>query len=173
VSVGSDDLRLAFSILRLSREAPGENVFIDMLLATEPDLATLGEPIVFPVFGRGRVLYALAGGGIRSETIDEAAQFLIGRCSCQVKEENPGADLLVSADWEAMVRPKQGMVEPDLAGASPDRGLPVVVKIEPSASAPATGKNTRILSIALAAGTLALLALVLLDRLARHRGRKS
>lgn len=126
VSVGAEDLRLAFSMLRLSRDDSRESSFVDMLLATEPDLASLGEPIVFPVFGRGRVLYALVGGGINSETIDEAALFLIGQCSCQVKEENPGADLLMSEDWAAMVT----RVEPAPVASDETEGpAPEIVRI--------------------------------------------
>jgi hypothetical protein len=44
------------------------------------------------------------GKGIKHETIDEAASFLIGSCSCQVKEKNPGADLLMSVDWKALLK---------------------------------------------------------------------
>lgn len=104
VSVGQDDLKLEFSVLRVSRRDPAEAGFVKTLLGTEVDLEELSEPMVFPVFGRGRALYALIGKGINHETIDEAASFLIGRCSCQVKELNPGIDLLVSADWDAMLK---------------------------------------------------------------------
>ena len=60
--------------------------------------------MVFPVFGQARVLYALVGKGIRHETIDRAASFLIGSCSCQVKEQNPGADLLMTVDWKKLLK---------------------------------------------------------------------
>jgi hypothetical protein len=44
------------------------------------------------------------GKGIRPETIDEAAQFLIGSCSCQVKEQNPGMDIAMAVDWKQLVK---------------------------------------------------------------------
>ena len=91
-----------------------------MLLGSEEDLAESKEPIAFPIYGRGCVLYALVGKGINAETIDEACAFLVGPCSCIVKEENPGVDLLVSADWDGQVR-RQAVPEralPELTGFS-------------------------------------------------------
>ena len=53
---------------------------------------------MIPVFGQGRALYALVGDGIKHETIDRAATFLIGKCSCEVREQNPGFDLLLASE---------------------------------------------------------------------------
>jgi len=104
VSVPDEGLKLAFSTLRISRGDPSEKFFIPLLLATEKDLKAQDSPIVFPVFGQARVLYALVGKGINHNTIDDAASFLIGSCSCQVKEQNPGADLLMSVDWKKILK---------------------------------------------------------------------
>ena len=104
VSAAAANLKLSFSGMRLARETAAERVFVRMLLGTEADLGGFGEPIVFPVFGRGRALFALIGKGIKHETIDDAASFLIGRCSCEVKEQNPGVDLLLAADWDALLK---------------------------------------------------------------------
>jgi hypothetical protein len=57
------------------------------------------------------------GKGIKHETIDEAASFLIGSCSCQVKEKNPGADLLMTVDWKALLK-EQAIGLADLPPAS-------------------------------------------------------
>jgi len=119
VSIKEEDLRLEFSFLRVSREDPAEKPFVQMLVNSEKDLSSIREPMVFPVFGRGRALYALVGAGIRHDTIDEAASFLIGKCSCQVKERNPGVDLLVRADWTKLVK-----TSPELA-----RDLPSVAEL--------------------------------------------
>jgi hypothetical protein len=94
-------LRLAFSVVRVSRTDPAEALLVELLLHTEPDLAAQRGPLVFPIFGRGRVLYALVGAGITADNVREAAHFLTGACSCQVKQENPGVDLLMTADWSA------------------------------------------------------------------------
>ena len=93
-------LRLAFSVLRLSRDDPAEAVLRAMLMKVEPDLADYaGEPMVFAVFGRGRALEPLIGRGIHADNIREAASYLCGACSCEIKEQNPGMDLLLTADW--------------------------------------------------------------------------
>jgi hypothetical protein len=96
-------LKLQFSILRLRRDDPDERFLVDTLLSSEADLREFEEPVAFPVFGRGRVLYALVGKGIERRTISAASDFLSGPCSCEVKEQNPGFDLLLINDWNAAI----------------------------------------------------------------------
>ena len=57
---------------------------------------------MFPIFGRGRVVPPATGEEIQPEAIREMAEFLTGPCSCEVKEMNPGYDLLLSADWKSL-----------------------------------------------------------------------
>lgn len=92
------ELRLGFSIITVDRKDPKETFFLEMLMGSEPDLESLEEPMAFPVIGRGRVLYALVGKGIFRDTIAMASRFVVGPCSCQVKEQNPGFDLLLAVD---------------------------------------------------------------------------
>ena len=92
-------LKVDFSVLSISREDPKEKFLVDCLLNSESDLQAFPEPIAFPVFGRGLVLYALVGKGINSDTVRAASSFICGPCSCQVKEQNPGFDLLLEHDW--------------------------------------------------------------------------
>ena len=170
VSIPGDGLRLAFSTLRLKRDDPEEGAFVAMLLASEPDLRDLGEqPMAFPIFGQGRVLYALVGKGIKVETVDHAAQFLIGSCSCQVKEQNPGVDIMMAVDWKKMVKDQSmpGQVLPELSAIADL--LPQTVKIggesapEGAAAAPERGWMV---------GPLAALAMiVLIAFLSRRNGR--
>jgi hypothetical protein len=94
-------LKLSFSVLRVSRSDPAERLLVRMLLGSEPDLDGRTGPLVFPVFGRGRALYALAGAGISEANLTKAAEFLLAACSCKVKEAHPGVDLLLAADWPA------------------------------------------------------------------------
>lgn len=89
----------ASSVLRIRRDDPAERLLVRTLLGSEPDLAGRTEPMAFPVFGRGRVLYALVGAGITAENVRQAGSFLGGDCSCTVKRDNPGTDLLLTADW--------------------------------------------------------------------------
>ncbi len=147
VSALAADLKLSFSGMRLARDNAAERVFAQMLLGTEADLGGLREPIVFPVFGRGRALFALVGKGINHETIDDAASFLIGRCSCEVKEQNPGVDLLLAADWDALLKTQSAgkfapTAEPQLVPDAPGNAAPAqpeIVTISGSDHAGAAG----------------------------------
>jgi hypothetical protein len=153
VSVRQEDLRLEFSILRVSRKDTAEQAFVQMLLGTERDLDSLPDTIVIPVFGRGRALYALVGNGIKHETIDQAASFLIEKCSCQVKEKNPGVDLLLAADWDSLIK----------TTARKDDELPDLAKFAPVAvtiSGSAVAKTESSSALKYTAGALALFGLI-------------
>ncbi len=93
-------LRVSFALRRVGRADPAEAPLAAMLLGSEKDLRTFTEPIVFPVFGRGRALFALVGAGITEENVGQACEFLAGPCSCQIKAFNPGTDLLMAAAWD-------------------------------------------------------------------------
>ena len=93
-------LKIEFSLLRVSRQDAREQVLVRCLLGMEDDLEPRREPIVFPVFGRGLALWAIVGKGINADNIEGAARFLVSACSCEVKAQNPGVDLLMTADWE-------------------------------------------------------------------------
>ena len=97
-------LSYEFSILPVSRSDPAEKMLLTMLLNSEPDLNEYAEePIVFPVFGRGRVLFALVADGINAENIQETIAFLVGPCGCEIKAMNPGVDLLMDANWDESI----------------------------------------------------------------------
>ena len=124
-SILSTELRLSFSFLRISRHDPLEELFVAMLVNSEQGLFeecyAQGQPIAIPVFGRGRAYYALAGEGITDQNLQDLCEFLVGSCSCEVKSENPGADLLFAAPWSDLVT-ESVMVEqllPELTGLGP------------------------------------------------------
>jgi hypothetical protein len=109
-SLGRDEtaaLAVEFPLLRLDRGDAAEAVFLGALLGCDRDLVPPPDealkPIAIPVFGRGRALYAFLGAGIAAPLLREAGLFLTGPCSCQVKVQNPGVDLLISFDWDAHV----------------------------------------------------------------------
>ncbi|MHC4179109.1 MAG: hypothetical protein ACYSWU_16470 [Planctomycetota bacterium] len=98
----SDVLKLA--LLKLSRTDPAEKWLVDTLLSIEPDLREeqfAKSPMVFAVYGRGRALPPFVGKGITAENLAECVMFLSGPCSCTVRDQNPGCDLLVRRDWDA------------------------------------------------------------------------
>lgn len=123
-------IKIAFSLLRVARTDAAEAALVTMLINSEPGLA---GPIVYPIFGRGRALWAMAGKGLTAENIMEAGAFLVGACSCEAKEQNPGLDLLVAAEWESglapapeqppvptpLLRPRPAEPEPTSASAAP------------------------------------------------------
>jgi hypothetical protein len=94
-------LRIAFSVLAVPQTNASEQFLRKTLLAMADRQAN--DPIVFPVFGRGRILGAVSGKQLTQNTIEEAGQFLCNGCSCTLKAELPGSDLLLTADWDALL----------------------------------------------------------------------
>ena len=98
------ELELKFSILRLERDDPKESLLVRMLAGPRLKELREGEPFVAPVFGQGRVLGAWPADTMDAEGIEEASFYLTGACSCQVKAQNPGWDLLLAVNWEKELR---------------------------------------------------------------------
>jgi hypothetical protein len=139
-------LRVSFAVVRLDRTKAEEADLARLLLGTEDGLGKAKGPIVFPIFGRGRVLTSYEGDSLTAKEIARGARFLCGACSCQVKDLNPGTDLLMTADWDGLLDPTADPTpreaEPPVAPAippgmsgGPDSGGK---KIEPT-SRPAAG----------------------------------
>ncbi len=174
VSIAEEDLRLQFSVLRVSRADEKERAFTRMLVSSEEGLdAVRDEPMVFPIFGRGRALYALVGAGIRHETIEKAAAFLIGKCSCQVKEQNPGVDLLLSADWAKIIKtpPELALELPTLAELG-SATSPVAVTTQPRETPPPEKKSPVWMLAVLYAVAPLFMALTVLAAWKKRRGAK-
>lgn len=93
-------LKVSFPIVRLRRDDPAEQAFVKMLLSTEDDLDKVKGPVVLPIFGRGRLLCSVYDKDLNATQIGNVARFLCGACSCQVKELNPGVDLIMPANWQ-------------------------------------------------------------------------
>lgn len=90
-------LKIEFTTYRASLDDPEEAVFLAMLRqVSAPSL-----PLAVPVFGRGRVLEGIPSEAVNADTIAGATSYLCGACSCQVKSENPGQDLLMAVDWSS------------------------------------------------------------------------
>jgi len=110
---GAPQLKIAFSIVPLSRDDPAEAGFRNMLLGCEPGLKKETGPMAFPIFGRGRVLCALVGEGISELNIEEVCGFVASPCSCVVKYQNPGVDMLLNVRWDAALMGEQSAI-PDV-----------------------------------------------------------
>ncbi|MCH2064092.1 MAG: hypothetical protein MK194_10245, partial [Roseibacillus sp.] len=102
-------LEISFVTEVISRDDPAEALFLPMLL--EPEALALDEPLIVPVFGRGRTFGGMAASQATAERIVGASEYLCGACSCQVKEGNPGYDLLFQRNWDAILKVEE--ITPD------------------------------------------------------------
>jgi hypothetical protein len=119
-------LSVSFSILRVARNDAREAALVSMLSIAEPDLAHSTEALVIPVLGRGRAISALAASHLNEQSLTTFAQFICGQCSCEVKELNPGIDLLLTADWETIFKDRQ---PPDEESSMPKAGVAVPIPV--------------------------------------------
>lgn len=93
-------LEVRFSVLEVDGASADEAIFRKLVTCGVLDDAANDEPIVVPVFGRGRAMTALKVELIDEATTAECSGFLCGACSCQVKQSNPGFDLLLAVNWD-------------------------------------------------------------------------
>ena len=93
-------LRISFKTLRVSRDNTDEEIFIKMLLNQSVHQADVKEPIAIPIFGRGRCLDGLPASKLTLESLKEITKYLCSGCSCTVKAENPGVDIVMNVPWE-------------------------------------------------------------------------
>lgn len=128
-------LRLDFSLLRVQRKDAKEQALVNMLVQSESDLLERDDPMVFPVFGRGRALFTLVGQGITADNVRDSAAFLTGACSCEVKEQNPGFDLLLKTDWESLFIRNEATAAVLASREAKESTTPQLVAIPPGASA--------------------------------------
>jgi hypothetical protein len=116
---GKSDL---FPIVVLSAsDDQDRSLLAPMLMNYYSGAGEIDGPVVFPVFGRGRALGILAGETLTGENIRDVITFLLNPCSCQIKMANPGFDLLIQADWYALLaRYTETPIRPVMAGVMPD-----------------------------------------------------
>jgi hypothetical protein len=95
-------LKISFDVIRINRDDPEEKIFLKMLTSFVPQLLEQSpdDPLIFPVFGRGRTLEGLPSSIMSQRLMMEACSYLCGACSCEVKRENPGIDLVMNTDWK-------------------------------------------------------------------------
>ncbi|MFZ2641166.1 MAG: hypothetical protein WA117_09240 [Verrucomicrobiia bacterium] len=123
-------LRVAFSVLRVSRGDPAEQMLVRMLLGLREEITKEKGPLVFPVFGRGRALDGFTSEQVTIELMESVVTFICGACSCEVKSMNPGVDMLVATDWDAAL----------VGQAVKDPPLPPLISMSALAAAGQTGQ---------------------------------
>ena len=107
-------LKINFTVKRLTRDKD-ETLLRSLLMNIEDDLKEYdGEPMAFPFFGRGRFLVPMIGDGINVENVEMATSYLCGACSCQVKDQNPGVDILSNIDWYSYLEGSEVVIDKEL-----------------------------------------------------------
>lgn len=167
------------SVLRVRADDPQERVFTALLMASSEPAVAKGSA-VFPVFGRGRTLGGIPLAKLDAAQFRSACDFLTSACSCEVKEMNPGSDLLLTADWTAvpMLIPRigerafddleegDGNTESAENTWSEEADPETIVNTSPAAT-PSTGWSTPPLAVWLAVAAGLLLCLAWLARVSR------
>ncbi|MGQ9574570.1 MAG: hypothetical protein ACUVUC_04575 [Thermoguttaceae bacterium] len=133
--------RLKVALVKLQRSDPAETLLVRSVATVEraiPEAA--GKPMVFTIFGRGRVLPPCIGPDITTDNLCEQLGFLAGACSCVLKAQNPGVDLLFAWDWEAtaekLALAEQEEPEPLLQPEPPDQQPAQLASQPPSPDQP-------------------------------------
>jgi len=116
--------------------------------------------MVFAFFGRGRVMPPIIGAGINADVLQEDATFLIGPCSCQIKDQNPGFDMLMQVNWDGVIQGEYTLAEAMPILTTPQAAAGVnkaltnlnIVQLDPTAKtvANSNGGNAGAATIALA-----------------------
>lgn len=93
-------LQLKFSVVEVTANSHDEQAVIQLLRSGMAKPSDASDSLIVPVFGRGRVLDVLSARDLDSETVTDLTRYLCSACSCQVKQQNPGFDLICDVKWE-------------------------------------------------------------------------
>lgn len=125
-------LNMKFSVLTLKRDDPDELPFIQFLKQFQPDAFAAGQPLVVPIFGKGRGLEVIPADRLSDGLVEDLSIFLSGACSCQVKDLNPGFDLPMAIQWNREIFGDEVMDLPPETGPGQKRDQPAeLVPIAP------------------------------------------
>lgn len=122
-------LKLKFTILRLKLDDPAEALLLRMLAGPKGEIDAAQTSFAAAMFGRGRVLGAWPLGQLDDRALEEVSLFLVGRCSCRLKNENPGWDVLLDVDWEKELRTVGSTTTPQTENTPAVTTAPEVVSI--------------------------------------------
>ncbi len=123
-------LLLQFSVLEIDREDKNEQFLVKLLSGIQQQAFDDGEPLIVPVFGRGRALEVIAAAELNQRLVEDLTVFLSGPCSCQVKNRNPGFDLLLSTNWDVELFGDEGE-RPPAASVRDSSDRPNLLTIPP------------------------------------------
>jgi hypothetical protein len=92
----------SIGFVKLDRESKVERWLVRALLSVEYDLEELDRPMIFSIFGRGRAFPPYVGKGVTYNNMLDYFAEVTGACSCTVKDQNPGIDLPMLNNWDAV-----------------------------------------------------------------------
>ena len=99
-SVAASPFADVISIMELDRNNKEESQLVSLLLNVEDDLKDIDEPMLFGVFGKFRALEPLLAKGISQANINLMIDFFTADCSCLIKDDLPGMNMLYNGNWE-------------------------------------------------------------------------
>ena len=123
-------LLMKFTILEIDPNDPAEQFLVKLFKGFQPESAASGQPLLVPVFGRGRALEVIPADRLDAAMVGDLTRYLCGACSCQVKERNPGFDLLLSTAWERELFGEDGQLPPPAKEFDPEQA-PTLLTIPP------------------------------------------
>jgi hypothetical protein len=88
------------TVVQMRHDDKAEAFFLASLLAMM-NQDSFTEPVAVAIYGQGRAHTALVGSQINDRNITSACQYVSGECSCTIKAQSPGCDLLLKANWPA------------------------------------------------------------------------
>ena len=128
-------LKLKFTLVRLRSDDPAEQMLVKMLTGPKREIDPSTTSFAAAVFGRGRVLGAWPLDALDHTALEDACMFLVGRCSCRMKNENPGWDILMNVDWAAALEKVIAAAAPSAASAAkmvaPPEAVPTMLAAAP------------------------------------------
>lgn len=124
-------LKLKFTTLRLRRDDLAEAPLLRMLAGPKGAIDPAKKSFAAAVFGRGRVLGAWPLTLLDDAALEDASMFLVGRCGCRLKNENPGWDILLNVDWEKALPAAGAAAQPPLEVQPPSASAASQVKVVP------------------------------------------
>ncbi|MBA3699813.1 MAG: hypothetical protein H0W78_13275 [Planctomycetes bacterium] len=95
-------LKISFPVVRISRSDAAEQGLVTLLTNAFSPAPPAAQPFTVAISGQGRAIAMLSGDEIDPGYISAWCEFIAGPCSCQVKAELPGSDLLMRADWSQL-----------------------------------------------------------------------
>jgi len=98
------ELKLSFKLVTIDPADEAEAKTVKLLTSYDPSIKLADGPQLFAFFGRGRVIGPIPHTHIDERTLYDVCSYLVGACSCQVKADNPGWDMLLSVDWDQVVQ---------------------------------------------------------------------